>query len=132
MCDYSNNNMLDEERKAIVEQSTMAAIMALTNEIEAYERKYPDKSEEEVLKLGLSKRWYYFHKLPEFPFWRDWFIAMAFSRAIENISSYEFELTFEEKNFIENLINKTMDEFPAWKSKGGYYRQRIGFRKFND
>jgi hypothetical protein len=130
MCDYSNNNMLDEERKAIVEQSTMAAIMALTNEIEAYERKYPDKSEEEVLKLGLSKRWYYFHKLPEFPFWRDWFIAMAFSRAIENISSYE--LTFEEKNFIENLINKTMDEFPAWKSKGGYYRQRIGFRKFND
>jgi hypothetical protein len=106
MCDYSNNNMLDEERKAIVEQSTMAAIMALTNEIEAYERKYPDKSEEEVLKLGLSKRWYYFHKLPEFPFWRDWFIAMAFSRAIENISSYEFELTFEEKNFIENLMIK--------------------------
>jgi hypothetical protein len=124
--------MLDEERAAIISDMTMAAIVDLTNEVEAYERLYPDKSEEDVLKLVLSKRWYYFHKLPEFPFWTDWFVAMALSRAIENISSYNFNLTFEEKKLVENLIHKTMDEFPAWKSNGGYYRQRIGFRRFYD
>jgi hypothetical protein len=123
MHDYLNKNMLDEEKKAIIECTTMAAIVDLTSEVEAYERKYPDKSEEEVLKLVLSKRWYHLHKLPEFPFWTDWFVAMAFSRAIENISGYNFKLTFEEKDFVENLIYKTMDELPAWKSKGGYYRQ---------
>jgi hypothetical protein len=125
-----NIEVPEEEKKAIIECTTMAVIVDLTNELEAYERKYPDKSEEEVLKLVLSKRWYHLQKLPEFPFWRDWFIAMAFSRAIENISGYNFKLTFEEKKLVENLIYKTMDKFPAWKSKGGYYRQRIGFRKF--
>jgi hypothetical protein len=109
---------------------TMATILDLTNEIEAYERLYPEKSEDEVLKLIRSKRWYYVSKTPEFQTWSDWFVIMVMNSVLENLSFYQIKMADEEIKMVKNLIYKTMDEFPYWKGKGGYYRQRIGFRQF--
>ncbi len=55
----SKNEMLDIDRSTLISDMTMATILDLTNEIEAYERMYPEKSEDEVLKLIRFKRWYY-------------------------------------------------------------------------
>lgn len=130
MHDYSENELFDGEREAIIDGMTLAEIYDLTNEIEAYERKYPDKSEDEVIKLVMSKRWYYVPKMPDFPSWRDWFVIMTMNRVRESLKYYKYKVTDDELKHVEILIYKTMDEFPAWKSKLGYYRQRIGFRKF--
>jgi hypothetical protein len=62
--------------------------------------------------------------------WRDWFVIMTMNRVRESLKYYKYKVTDDELKHVEILIYKTMDEFPAWKSKGGYYRQRIGFRKF--
>jgi hypothetical protein len=126
----SKNEMLDIDRSTLISDMTMATILDLTNEIEAYERMYPEKSEDEVLKLIRSKRWYYVSKIPEFQTWSDWFLIMVMNGVCENLSFYQIKMTDEEFKLIKNLIYKTMDEFPYWKSKGGYYRQRIGFRQF--
>ena len=130
MPNNTKNEMLDIERSTVISDMTIATIIGLTNEIEAYERMYPEKSEDEVLKLIRSKRWYYVPKMPELPSWCDWLLIMAMNGVWENLSFYQIKMTDEEQKFIENLIYKTMDEFPGWKSQGGYYRQRIGFRKF--
>jgi len=55
---------------------------------------------------------------------------MAMNGVWERLAFYKIKMTDEEYKSVENLIYKTMDEFPGWKSKGGYFRQRIGFRKF--
>lgn len=122
--------MLDIDRSTLISDMTMAAILDLTTEIEAYERMYPEKSEDEVLKLIRSKRWNYVTKTPEFQTWSDWFEIMVMNGVCENLSFYKTRMSNEEQKFVENLIYKTMDEFPCWKSRGGYYRQRIGFRQF--
>jgi hypothetical protein len=130
MAGDSKSETLDIDRSTLISDMTMAAILDLTTDIEAYERIYPEKSEDEVLKLILSKRWYYVSKTPEFAFWSDWFVIIVMNGVWENLSFYKIKITDEESRLVKNLIYKTMDEFPCWKSRGGYYRQRIGFRQF--
>jgi hypothetical protein len=125
----SKSETFDIDRSTLISDMTMAAILDLTTEIEAYERMYPEKSENQVLKLIRSKRWYYVSKTPEFASWRDWFVIMVINGVCENLSFYRIKMADEEYRLVENLIYKTMSEFPCWKSKGGYYRQRIGFRQ---
>lgn len=126
----SNNKMLDIDRSTLISDMTIATILDLTDKIEAYERMYPEKSENEVLKLIRSKRWCFVAKTPELTSWSDWFVIMVMNGVCENLSFYEIKMTDEESKLVENLIYKAMDEFPCWKSRGGYYRQRIGFRQF--
>ena len=52
------HEMLDIDRSTLITDMTMATILNLTDEIEAYERMYPEKSEDEVVKVIRSKRWY--------------------------------------------------------------------------
>jgi hypothetical protein len=125
----SKSETLDIDRSTLISDMTMAAVLDLTTEIEAYERMYPEKSEDEVLKLIRSKRWYYAAKRPELASWNDWFVIMVINGVCENLSFYQIKISDEEQKFVENLIYKIMNEFPCWKSKGGYYRQRIGFRQ---
>lgn len=131
MLDDSNNKMLDIDRSILISDMTLAAILDLTTEIEAYERMYPEKSEDEVLKLIRSKRWYYVSKTPEFASWSDWFVIMVMNGVCENLSFYQIKISNEEQKFVENLIYKMMNEFLCWKSKGGYYRQRIGLENIS-
>ena len=126
----SKNEILDIDRSTLISDMTMATILDLTNEIEAYERMYPEKSEDEVLKLIRFKRWYYVDKIPELTSWSDWFVIMVMNSVLENLSFYQIKMSNEEQKLVENLIHRKMDEFPCWKSRGGYYRQRIGFRQF--
>ncbi len=130
MLDVSKSKMTDIDRTTVISDMTMATILDLSNEIEAYERLYPEKSEDEVLKFIRSKRWYYVSKIPELTSWRDWFLIMVVNGVRENLSFYQIKMTDEEYKSVEDFIYKTMDDFPGWKSKGGYFRQRIGFRKF--
>ncbi len=126
----SKHEMLEIDKPTLISDMTIAAILDLTTEIEAYERMYPEKSEDEVLKLIRSKSWYYVTKIPELASWNDWFVIMVTNSVRERLSFYQIKMTDEESEFVETLIYKTMDEFPCWKSRGGYYRQRIGFRQF--
>ena len=116
-------------RESLISDMTIAAVIDQTNKIEAYERRYPSLSEDEVLKLIRSKPWNEWPEEPEFLMWRDWFLLMTMKEVRESLKSHEIEMTEAERDYTETLICNTMDDFPAWKSRGGYYRQRIGFRK---
>ncbi len=126
----SKNEILDIDRSTLISDMTMATILDLTNEIEAYERMFLERSEDEVLKLILSKRWCFVAKISELTSWSDWFSIMVMNGVCENLSFYKIKISNEEYKSVENLIHKKMDEFPCWKSRGGYYRQRIGLRQF--
>jgi hypothetical protein len=126
----SLNKVLEIDKPTLISDMTIAAILDLTTEIEAYERMYPEKSEDEVFKLIRSKSWYYVAKIHELASWSDWFKIMVINGICENLSFYKIRMSNEEQKNVENLIHKQMDEFPCWKSRGGYYRQRIGFRQF--
>ena len=130
MNDDSNEKLLDEERKTIISNATMTAIITLTNEIEGYTRQYSDKAEDEALEYIRSKEWVCTAETPEFHTWRDWFVIMTLNRVRGYLKCYQYKMTTDEANLVKNLIYKTMDEFRFWKSKGGYYSYRIGFRKF--
>lgn len=114
--------MLEIDRPTLISDMTIAAILDLTTEIEAYERMYPEKSEDEVLKLIRSKRWYFVNKIPELPSWCGWFVIMVMNGVWENLSFYQIKMADEEIKMVKNLIYKTIDEFPYWKGKGSYYR----------
>ena len=131
MAYISKIETLDIDRSTLISDITTATILDLTCEIEAYERLYPEKSEDEVLKLIRSKRWYYVSKTSEFASWSDWFVIMIMNGVCENLSFYKIKISNEEQKFVENLIYRMMNEFPCWKSKGGYYRQRIGLENIS-
>jgi hypothetical protein len=130
MTDNPSKKLLDEERKTIISNATMTAIIIITNEIEGYMRQYIDKGEDEALKWIRSKEWFCSSEKPEFPTWRDWFLVITMNRVRGYLKCYQIKMTTDEVNLVTNLISKTMDEFRFWKSKGGYYSYRIGFVKF--
>ena len=101
-------------------------MLARWPQIEAYERRYPSFSEDGVLKLIRCKPWADLPKEPEFPTWRDWFLTMTKKKVREPLSFHEIEMTEAEHEYFEALIYRIMNEFLAWKSRGGYYRWRIG------
>ena len=130
MSDDSNKEIMDEERKTIISNATMTAIITITNEIEGYMRQYLDKGEDEALRWVRSKEWFCSSEKPEVPTWRDWFFVITMNRVRGHLKCYQFKMTTDEVNLVTNLIFKTMDQFLFWKSKGGYYSYRIGFGKF--
>jgi len=118
-------------RATLISDMTIAAIVDLTSEIEAYERRFPSLSEDKVLKIIRCKPWTDWPEEPEFPTWSDWFLVITMKEVRESLKFHDIEMTEAEHECVEALIYDIMDDFPAWKSRGGYYRQRIGFRKQN-
>ena len=63
----SENGWVQGEDESVIQALTIGLIIDLTYEIEGIERENPSMSDDEVLELILSKKWYYVSKVPRTP-----------------------------------------------------------------
>ena len=112
----SENGWVQGEDESVIQALTIGVIIDLTYEIEGIERENPSMSDDEVLELILSKKWYYVSKVPELLCWSDWFVIIAMQRVKEYFCREKYRLTGKEIRIVENVIYEMMDKFLSWKT----------------